>query len=117
MMCGPGHRERSEAKADARNSEAALRQAVGKNQVYARKVFYALNRWHASWQLMDAFQRWVAAMRLRRVRPVGVQAAELQSKLQLSTMLPVAIFGQPCLNTCVQVTCCSCFGGELHAVA
>ena len=45
-----------------------MRDAVAKDQVYARKVFYALNRWQASWQLMDGFQRWVAAMRLRRVR-------------------------------------------------
>ena len=60
-------REYSEGKHEARRAEQAMREAVARDQTYARKVYYALNRWHVSWQLMDSFQHWVAAMRLRRV--------------------------------------------------
>ena len=61
-------RDYSEGKHEAKRAELAMREAVAKDQIYARKVYYALNRWHVSWQLMDSFQHWVAAMRLRRVR-------------------------------------------------
>ena len=61
-------RDYSEGKHEAKRAELAMREAVAKDQTYARKVYYALNRWHVSWQLMDSFQHWVAAMRLRRVR-------------------------------------------------
>ena len=60
-------RDYSEGKQEARRAEHAVREAVARDQTYARKVYYALNRWHVSWQLMDSFQHWVAAMRLRRV--------------------------------------------------
>lgn len=105
-----GYRERSEAKADARKSEEALRKAVGKNQVYARKVFYALNRWHASWQLMDGFQRWVTAMRLRRVRCVCLQASSLLSHAAANGRCILSAVR--CKSACIMIehsySCCSC---------
>lgn len=40
-----------------------MQSALQSNKAYSKKVFYAMNRWHASWQLMDSFQRWLAGVR------------------------------------------------------
>lgn len=61
-------RDMVEAKQDEHRAQLAVQDAVQKDQRFARKVFYAIHRWHASWQLMNAFQRWTVAIRLRRVR-------------------------------------------------
>lgn len=63
------HRDVWEAKREEVRAELAVQDAVNKDQRFARKVFYAIHRWHASWQLMHAFQRWLVALQMRHVRP------------------------------------------------
>ena len=59
-----------EHKRDESRAEVAVQDAVNKDQRFARKVFYAVHRWHASWQLMHAFLRWRAVVRIRYVSPL-----------------------------------------------
>lgn len=45
----------------------AIRDITSSDAQFKRKAEYAMRRWHATWQLMHAFQRWTYALRIFRV--------------------------------------------------
>lgn len=61
------YRDKWEEKQEQVRAEAAIEDAVNKDERFGRKVTYAMRRWHSTWQLMHAFQRWLIALRIRQV--------------------------------------------------
>ncbi|KAK9864307.1 hypothetical protein WJX84_008517 [Apatococcus fuscideae] len=56
--------------ADVRDEQKAVEATsalLARSQTFCQKIFYALNRWHSSWRLMDSFHQWKSQAQERKV--------------------------------------------------